>query len=341
MPTQDALAKSGLRYTQFHSTALCSPTREALLTGRNHHSVGMGAITELATSAPGYNSIRPNQAATVAQILKLNGYNTAAFGKMHQTPAWEVSVSGPFTRWPIGDGFEKFYGFLGGETNQWAPMLFDGVTHVEPSHAPGYNFMTDMTDQAVAWIRFQHTMTPDKPFFIYFAPGALHARHHTPQVWRDKYKGKFDEGWDKYREETLARQKQSGLVPQNTQLAQWPPSVQHWDKLSADEKIVAERLMENYAGFGEYADHEIGHLIDALKEAGVYDNTEVIYIAGDNGMSAEGGPNGTLNEMAAFNGVQDTTANMIAHLDDIGGPHSFPSHSGGMGVGGRYTDAMD
>jgi len=334
MPTMDSLAKSGLRYTQFHTTALCSPTREALLTGHNHHSVGMGAITELATSAPGYNSIRPNEAATVAEILKLNGYNTAAFGKMHQTPAWEVSVSGPFTRWPVGDGFEKFYGFLGGETNQWAPLIFDGTTVVEPPHTPGYNFMTDMTDQAIAWTRFQHTMTPDKPFFIYFAPGALHAPHHTPKEWRDKYKGKFDEGWDKYRDETLARQKQLGVVPQNTQLAPWPPSVKHWDDLSADDKIVAERLMENYAGFGEYADHEIGRLIDSLKEAGVYDNTMIVYIAGDNGMSAEGGLEGTLNEMAIFNGVHDTTANLLAHLDDIGGPNSFPHIPVGWALAG-------
>jgi arylsulfatase A-like enzyme len=334
MATLDSLAKQGLRYTQFHTTALCSPTREALLTGHNHHSVGMGAITELATSAPGYNSIRPNQAATVAEILKLNGYSTAAFGKMHQTPAWEVSVSGPFTRWPTGDGFEKFYGFLGGETNQWAPMLFDGVTQVEPEHKPGYNFMTDMTDNAIAWMRFQHTMTPDKPFFIYFAPGALHAPHHVPKEWREKYKGKFDEGWDKYREDTLARQKQLGVVPGNTQLAPWPPSVQHWDQLSDDEKKVAERLMENYAGFGEYADFEIGRLIDSLKEAGVYDNTLIIYIAGDNGMSAEGGLAGTLNEMAAFNGVPDTTANILAHLDEIGGPNSFPHIPVGWALAG-------
>jgi arylsulfatase A-like enzyme len=334
VPTLDALAKSGLRYTQFHTTALCSPTREALLTGRNHHSVGMGAITELATSAPGYNSIRPNQAATIAEILKLNGYNTAAFGKMHQTPAWEVSVSGPFARWPTGDGFEKFYGFLGGETNQWAPMIFDGVTHVEPPHTPGYNFMTDMTNNAIAWLRFQQTMTPGKPFFIYFAPGALHAPHHTPQEWRDKYKGKFDEGWDKYREETLARQKQLGLLPQNTQLAPWPDSVKHWDELSSDEQRVAERLMENYAGFGEYADYEVGRLIETLKELGVYDNTLIIYIAGDNGMSAEGGLDGTLNEMAAFNGVPDSAANILAHLDEIGGPNSFPHIPVGWALAG-------
>jgi arylsulfatase A-like enzyme len=334
MPTLDSLARSGLRYTQFHTTALCSPTREALLTGHNHHSVGMGSITELATSAPGYNSIRPNEAATVAEILKLNGYNTAAFGKMHQTPVWEISVSGPFTRWPFGDGFEKFYGFFGGETNQWAPMVFDGVTRIESPHTPGYNFMTDMTDQAIAWMRFQHTMTPEKPFFVYFAPGALHAPHHTPKEWRDKYAGKFDEGWDKYREETLARQKQLGVVPDTTQLAPWPPSVQHWDQLSADEKKVAERLMENYAGFGEYADHEIGRLIDSLKELGVRDNTIVIYIAGDNGMSAEGGLEGTLNEFAAFNAAPDTTQNILAHLDDIGGPNSYPHIPVGWALAG-------
>jgi arylsulfatase A-like enzyme len=334
MPTLDALAKGGLRYTQFHTTALCSPTRQALLTGRNHHSVGMGSITDLATSAPGYTGMRLNDAATVAQILELNGYNTAAFGKMHQTPVWETSISGPLTRWPIGDGFEKFYGFLGGETNQWAPLVFDGVTHVEPPHTPGYNFMTDMTDHAIAWMRFQHTMTPDKPFFVYFAPGALHAPHHTPKEWRDKYAGKFDEGWDKYREETLARQKQLGVVPQTTQLAPWPASVKHWDELGADEKKVAERLMENYAGFGEYADHEIGRLTDTLKELGVYDNTLVIYIAGDNGMSAEGGLAGTLNETTAFNGVPDTTENILAHLDEIGGPNSFPHIPVGWALAG-------
>jgi arylsulfatase A-like enzyme len=334
MPVLDSLAKQGLRYTQFHTAALCSPTREALLTGHNHHSIGMGAITELATSAPGYNSIRPNQAATVAEILKLNGYNTAAFGKMHQTPAWEISVSGPFARWPVGEGFEKFYGFLGGETNQWAPMIFDGTTRIEPPHTPGYNFMTDMTDQTIAWMHFQHTMTPDKPFFIYFAPGALHAPHHTPKEWRDKYKDKFDEGWDKYREETLARQKQLGLVPGNTPLAPWPSSVKHWDELSADDKTAAERLMENYAGFGEYCDHEIGRLIDSLKDTGVYDNTLIIYIAGDNGMSAEGGLEGTLNEMTAFNGVPDTTANIVAHADEIGGPNSFPHIPVGWALAG-------
>jgi arylsulfatase A-like enzyme len=334
MPTLDALAKTGLRYTQFHTTALCSPTREALLTGRNHHSVGMGSITELATSAPGNTGMRLNDATTVAQILEMNGYNTAAFGKMHQTPVWETSISGPYTRWPIGDGFEKFYGFLGGETNQWAPLIFDGVTQIEHPHTPGYNFMTDMTDNAVAWMRFQHTMTPDKPFFIYFAPGALHAPHHTPKEWREKYAGKFDEGWDKYREETLARQKQLGVVPQSTQLAPWPSSVQHWDQLSADEKKVAERLMENYAGFGEYADHEIGRLTDTLKELNVYDNTVIIYIAGDNGMSAEGGLLGTLNEMAAFNGAADTTQNILEHLDDIGGPNSFPHIPVGWALAG-------
>src|ERR1700675_4445100 len=323
-PNAERLAANGLKFNRFHTTALCSPTRQALLTGRNHHSVGMGSITELATSAPGNTGMRLNEVATVAQILMLNGYNTAAFGKMHQTPVWETSVSGPFTRWPVGDGFEKFYGFVGGETNQWAPLIFDGVTHVEPPHKPGYNFMTDMTDQAIAWLRFQHTMTPDKPFFMYFAPGALHAPHHTPKEWIDKYKGKFDEGWDKYREDTLARQKQSGLVPQNTQLAPWPPSVKHWNDLSADDKTAAERLMENYAGFGEYCDHEIGRLFDALKEAGVSDKTLIVYIAGDKGMSAEGGLAGTLNEMTTFNGVPDTTANIVAHADEIGGPNSFP-----------------
>jgi arylsulfatase A-like enzyme len=334
MPALDSLAREGLRYTQFHTAALCSPTRQALLTGRNHHSVGMGAVADIATAAPGYNSIRPNEAATIAQIMRMNGYNTAAFGKWHQTPVWQVSVSGPFTHWPTGEGFEKFYGFIGGETNQWSPLIYDGVAHVEPPRRPGYNFMTDMTDQAIAWMRFQHTMTPDKPFFLYFAPGAVHAPHHTPKEWRDKYAGKFGEGWDKYREETLARQKRLGVVPQTTKLAPWAPGVKHWDELSPDQKKAAELLMENFAGFSEYTDHEIGRLIDALKHLGIFDNTLIFYIAGDNGMSAEGGLAGTINEMASFNGVPDTAENILKHAAEIGGPMTFPHIPVGWALAG-------
>ncbi len=262
MPTVETLANDGLRYNEFHTTALCSPTRAALLSGRNHHMNNMGSITETATSFPGQTGQRPNSIATIAEMLRLNGYSTAAFGKSHETAAWEVSPSGPTDRWPTRSGFDKFYGFLGGETNQWAPLLYDGMTQVEPSHDPNYHLMTDMTNQAIDWVEYQKSLTPDKPFFIYFAPGATHAPHHVPKVWIDKYKGKFDQGWDAIRKETLERQIKLGVVPPGTKLAPKPEAIKDWAALSADERKLFARQMEVFAGFGEYADTEIGRLVD-------------------------------------------------------------------------------
>ena len=334
MPTLDKLASEGLRYNNMHVTALCSPTRAALLTGRNHHTNNTGVVQDIATNFEGYTGVRPDSVAPLAEMLRLNGYNTAAFGKWHLLPLWETSVSGPYGMWPTGSGFEKFYGFLGGETNQWAPLLYDGVTRVELSGDPKYNFMTDMTNQAIAWVRFQQTMTPDRPFFMYFAPGATHAPHHVPKEWSDKYKGKFDAGWDKYREEALARQIKLGIVPLNTKLAPKPSAIKDWDTLSADEKRLFARQMEVYAGFAEYADHEIGRLVRALEEVGAMDNTVFIYIAGDNGASAEGGMNGTSNEMTFFNGVQESVADQLKVLDKWGDPHTYPHFAAGWAIAG-------
>jgi arylsulfatase len=323
MPTMERLADEGLRFSRFHTTGLCSPTRQALLTGRNHHSVGMGNITEQASNPPGYTSVRPNSAATVAEVLKLNGYSTAAFGKMHQTPVWEVSQSGPFDHWPTGEGFEKFYGFLAAENNQWMPTLIDGTTPIEPPDDPNYHLTPDLVDHAVAWIQSQQALTPDKPFFVYLSFGATHAPHHAPPEWIEKYSGKFDQGWDKVREETLARQKTLGVVAPDTQLTARPAEVKAWDDMNDDEKLVAARLMETYAGFAEHTDYHAGRFVDALETMGVMDNTLVIYIAGDNGASAEGLLNGTYNEMLSLNGIGVSTEEMLAHLDDIGTPRAY------------------
>ncbi|WP_455371082.1 sulfatase-like hydrolase/transferase, partial [Petrachloros mirabilis] len=250
MPTVERLGNEGLRYNHFHTTALCSPTRAALLSGRNHHMNNMGAITEAATAFPGNTGQRPNNVAPLAEMLRLNGYSTAFFGKNHETAAWEVSPSGPTDRWPTRSGFDKFYGFIGGETNQWAPLVYDGLSQVELPKDPNYHFMNDMTNQAIHWMRYQKSLTPDKPFFIYFAPGATHAPHHVPKEWIEKYKGKFDGGWDQFREETLARQIKLGVVPEGTKLAGKPKAIKDWDKLTADEKKLFARQMEVFAGFG-------------------------------------------------------------------------------------------
>jgi len=334
MPTVEALANSGLRYNEFHTTALCSPTRAALLSGRNHHMNNMGSITETATAFPGQTGQRPNSVAPVAEMLRLNGYSTAAFGKSHETAAWEVSPSGPTDRWPTRSGFDKFYGFIGGETNQWAPLLYDGMTQVEPSHDPNYNFMTDMTNQAIDWMGYQKSLTPDKPFFIYFAPGATHAPHHVPKEWIAKYKGKFDQGWDKVREETLARQIKLGVVPAGTKLAPKPEAIKDWDALSADEKKLYARQMEVFAGFGEYADTEVGRLIKAIDATGQLDNTLIFYIVGDNGASAEGGMNGLFNEYTYFNGQHETVEDILQHYDELGGPSTYPHYAAGWAVAG-------
>ena len=332
MPTLDKLAAGGLRYNNFHTTAVCSPTRAALKSGRNHHTVNMAFITEMATGFPGATGKVPDAAAPLAETLRLNGYSTAAFGKWHETASWEISVSGPFDRWPTRQGFDKFYGFFGGETNQWAPLLYDGVTHLELPNDPNYHFMTDMTDKARAWIRHQKAMSPDKPAFIYFAPGATHAPHHVPKEWIARWKGKFDQGWDKLREQTLARQIAAGVVPAGTRLAPKPPAIKDWDKLSADEKRLFARQAEVFAAFAEYTDHEVGRMLQAFEEAGQADNTLVFYIAGDNGTSGEGGENGMYSEMTYFNGVQEKVEDMLKLIDKWGGPETYPHMAAGWAV---------
>jgi arylsulfatase A-like enzyme len=334
MPTVEALANDGLRYNEFHTTALCSPTRVALLTGRNHHMNNMGGITEIATAFPGNTGQRPNAIAPLAEMLRLNGYSTAAFGKSHETAAWETSVSGPTDRWPTRSGFDRFYGFIGGETNQWHPSIFKDMTPVEPPHDPHYHFMTDMTNQAIDWVRSEKSLTPDKPFFIYFAPGAVHAPLHVPREWIEKYRGKFDQGWDKVREETLARQKALGVVPPNTVLAPKPMEIKDWASLSDDEKRLFAREMEVFAGFGEYADTEIGRLVSAIDELGQLDNTLVFYIIGDNGASAEGGMNGLFHEATYFNQVPEHVEDILKHIDELGGPTTYPHYAAGWAVAG-------
>jgi arylsulfatase len=335
MPTLDRLARQGLRYNNLHTSALCSPTRAALLTGRNHHTNNTGAVQDVATAFPGQTGKRPQGVAPLAEILRLNGYNTGAFGKWHLTPLWETSTSGPFDLWPTRSGFEKFYGFLGGEANQWAPLLYDGTSEVEMPTDPAYHLTTDLANRAISWVRAQRSLTPDKPFFVYFAPGATHAPHHVAKEWADKYKGRFDGGWDRYREETLARQIALGLVPPGTKLAPKPAAIKDWDTLSADEKRLFARQMEVFAGFGEHVDHEIGRLVAALEDLGVLDDTLFVYVAGDNGASAEGGPAGMFNEMSFFNGMPEALPEVVARLDEWGGPQTFPHYAIGWAVAGN------
>ena len=324
MPTLEKLAGGGLKYNRFHTTALCSPTRTALLTGHNHHANNAGAIMELATAFPGNTGIRPKEITTLAEILRQNGYSTGAFGKYHETPPWEVSISGPMDRWPTGSGFNKFYGFIGGETNQWAPALFDGVTRVEHKQSPDYHFTVDMTDQAINWFSAQQALTPDKPFYLYFATGATHAPHHAPKEWIAKYKGRFNGGWDKMREETFQRQKKLGVIPADTKLTPRPAEIPAWDDMSDDQKRLFERQMETFAGFAEHTDHEVGRLVAQLEAIGELENTLFFYIVGDNGASAEGGPEGAYNEMMALNGIIGTADQMMGHIEEWGGPNTFP-----------------
>ena len=334
MSTVERLADRGLRFNQFHTTALCSPTRAALLTGRNHHMNNFGSIAETATAFPGQTGQRPGNIAPLATTLRYNGYTTAAFGKSHETAAWEVSPSGPTDRWPTRSGFDKFYGFVGGEANQWSPALYDGLTKIEPPTDPNYHLMTDMTDQAIKWVRSVKSLTPDRPFFVYFAPGATHAPHHVPKEWIAKYRGKFDQGWDKLREETLARQIKLGVVPSGTKLAPKPAAIKDWDSLTADEKKLFTREMEVFAGFGEYADTEIGRLVDAIGDLGQLDNTLIFYIVGDNGASAEGGMSGLFNEMTYFNRVTETVPDILKHYDELGGPNTYNHYAAGWAVAG-------
>jgi arylsulfatase len=323
-PNLTHLAERGLRYNQFHTTALCSPTRAALLTGRNHHSVSTGVVEELATGFPGYTAILPKRAATVAEVLRQNGYNTAAFGKWHNTPDYETSAAGPFDRWPTGLGFEQFYGFLGGDTNQWSPALVENTKHIQaPTDDPNYHLTSDLVDHAIAWIRTQQSIAPDKPFFAYLATGATHAPHHAPQAWIDQYKGKFDQGWDQLREETFARQKQLGVIPANAQLTPRPKELPAWDSLSAEEQKLYAHMMEVFAGFTAHTDAEVGRLISAIDQLGELDNTLVIYIVGDNGASAEGGLTGSVNELKVFNGVTECPQQLLTAYDDLGSPKTF------------------
>jgi arylsulfatase A-like enzyme len=333
-PTAERLAASGLKYTRFHTTALCSPTRAALLSGRNHHSVGMGGITETATSAPGYSSLRPNTKATLPETLRLNGYATAQFGKCHEVPVWETSPAGPFDHWPHpGGGFEYFYGFIGGETNQYYPAIYEGTAAVEPPKTPeeGYHFTEDMTDKAIGWARQQKALQPDRPFFMYWAPGATHAPHHVPNEWADKYKGRFDDGWDALRERTFARQKELGVIPADAELTARHAEIPAWDDMDEELKPVLARQMEIYAGFLEHTDHHLGRLIDALADLEVLDDTLVYLIIGDNGASAEGTLQGTFNESINFNGFgQFETAEFLrSKIDDFGGPEAYNHYAVG------------
>jgi arylsulfatase A-like enzyme len=333
-PTADRLAAGGLRYNRFHTTALCAPTRQALLTGRNHHSVGMGSITETATSAPGNSSLRPNTKAPLPLTLKLNGYSTAQFGKCHEVPVWQSSPMGPFDGWPSGGGgFETFYGFIGGENNQWEPALYEGTTPVEPpaTAEEGYHLTEDLADRACSWMRQQKALMPDKPFFVYFAPGATHAPHHVPKEWADKYAGQFDDGWDALRERTFARQKELGVIPADAHLTERHDEITGWDDMPDDLKPVLARQMEVYAGFLEHTDHHVGRVIDTIEDLGILDDTLVYYIIGDNGASAEGTMNGAFNEMANFNGMAalETTEFMLATMDELGSPDSYNHYSVG------------
>ncbi|MFS6826839.1 arylsulfatase [Cyanobium sp. ATX-6F1] len=339
-PNIEKLAAGGLKYNRFHTTALCSPTRQALLTGRNHHSVGMGGITEIATAAPGYNSILPNTCAPLARTLKLNGYSTAQFGKCHEVPVWQTSPMGPFDAWPTGGGgFEYFYGFIGGETNQWYPALYEGTTPVEPRKTPeqGYHLSDDLTTKAIQWIRQQKALMADKPFFTYFAPGATHAPHHVPKEWADKYKGQFDQGWDKLREETFARQKQLGVIPADCQLTGRHGDIPAWDTITAEMKPILARQMEVYAGFLEHTDHHVGRLIDALQDLEILEDTLVYVIIGDNGASAEGSLQGCFNEMAPLTGFAhlETAEFLSERLDQLGGVQAYNHYAVG------WAHAMD
>jgi arylsulfatase A-like enzyme len=327
-PNLDRLAESGLRYTRFHTTSLCAPTRAALLSGRNHHTVGMGVIGELATSAPGYSSMRPNTCAPLAEVLKLNGYSTAQFGKCHEVPVWESSPLGPFDSWPAGGGgFEYFYGFIGGETNQYAPSLYEGMTAVEPDRTPeeGYHLTEDLADRAIGWIRQQKALMPDKPFFVYFAPGATHAPHHVPPEWSAKYRGRFDQGWDALREEIIARQKELGVVPPEAELTARPGEIPSWADTPEELKPVLARQMEVFAGFLEHTDHHVGRLLDAVADLDLLDDTLIFAMIGDNGASAEGTINGTFNELISMNGAAalETPEFMASRIDAFGTPSAY------------------
>ncbi|MDB5725177.1 MAG: sulfatase family protein [Novosphingobium sp.] len=331
-PSFDRIAAAGLRYNQFNTTALCSPSRASLLTGRMPHNVGMGNVTNISAGYEGYDSVIPRSAATVARILKDAGYNTAMLGKGHVTPDWEQSQAGPFDRWPTGLGFEYFYGFLSADTSMWAPSLVENTRPVEPPHGdPGYHFERDIADHAIRWLADQHAAAPDRPFFLYYASAAAHTPHHAPKEWLLKFRGKFDQGWDEMREQTFARQKALGVIPADAELTPRPAALPAWDSLSADQKLIAARLFEAFAAELAYSDSQIGRMLDALQRSGQLDNTAIVFIQGDNGGSAEGGPDGLLWEQAHLHGVQDTIPYMLSRLDEIGGPTLYNHFPAGWG----------
>jgi arylsulfatase len=336
-PNFQKLADSGLRYNMFHTTALCSPTRAALITGRNHHSVASGVITEMATGYPGYSSLVPKSAGSVGEVLRENGYNTSWFGKMHNVPDWMSSQAGPFDLWPSGLGFEYFYGFIGGDSDQWHPALYENTTPIEPYLGkPDYILDHDLADQAIRYMRMQHALAPNKPWFVYYATGTAHAPHHAPKEWIAKYKGQFDQGWDKVREETLARQKKLGVVPANTDLSKRPEQIPAWVSLSADQKRLYARMMEVYASALSYADNQIGRLLEEVEQSGQRDNTLIFFIMGDNGASAEGSLQGTTNEVAtAGNGVKEDLPFLLSQIDNLGGPLTYNHYPVG------WAHAMD
>ncbi|MBN9081677.1 MAG: hypothetical protein BGP04_10955 [Rhizobiales bacterium 62-17] len=325
-PNFDRLARAGIRYNRFHTTAMCSPTRAALLTGRNHHAVGFGGLAEMAIAQPGYNSVIPEKAATIGRILSANGYDTAWLGKNHNTPLWETTSLGPFDRWPNGYGFDYYYGFFGGAANQFVPALIENRNLVEPPNQDGYILDRDLIDHGVDWLRRQRTLHPDHPFLLYVAPGTAHSPHQAPREWIDRFKGQFDGGWDAVRAATFHRQKAAGIIPQDAVLTPRPDKIPAWDSCSADEKRVYCRMMEAYAGMLAHWDHQFGRILDELESTGQLDNTLVIYIQGDNGASAEGGLTGATNEIAKYNSVEPTMEELLANIDHIGGPNSFSAY---------------
>ena len=329
-PVLDRLAKEGVSFNNFHTAGVCSPTRAALLTGRNQHDVGTGSIVEAARGFPGYTGVIPKSTVTIAEILRRSGYGTAFFGKHHNTPFWEIQPTGPFDRWPTGLGFERFYGFLAGEAHQWDPVLYQDTTPVTPPDQPEYHFTEDMAEQAIAWIRQQKAVDLEKPFFVYWAPGATHAPHHVHQKWIDKYKGRFDRGWDALREESFLRQKELGVIPPNARLTPRHSGIPAWDTLTPDQQRIAARLMEAFAGFLDHTDQQVGRLVKAIQNLGEWDNTLFLYIVGDNGGSPEGGIQGGFNEMSAFNGVREDSRVVLERLDEIGGPSAYNHFSAGF-----------
>jgi arylsulfatase len=322
-PTLDKLASEGLKYNRFHTTALCSPTRAALITGRNHHSAATGVITEAATGYDGYTCVLPRSCGTIGEVLRQNGYMTAWIGKNHNSPAWETSAAGPFDHWANSLGFDYFYGFNAGDMNHWDPLLFENRNLVPKSKDPKYHLTEDLANKAIDWTRKVTSIAPDRPFFLYVAPGANHSPHHAPKEWIDRFKGKFDAGWDAYREETLKRQIALGVVPPGTRLTERSEGLPAWSTLNDGQKKVYARMMETFAGYAAHVDYHMGRVIDAVKQMPNADNTIIVYIVGDNGASAEGGLEGSLNENLFFNGFPENWQENLAHIDEIGGPRWF------------------